>query len=259
MDHDRIGPPATDPRASFGPVAERYGTSSVHNNPTALSRLVEVVQPKGGILLDIATGGGHAAHAFAPYMDFTVATDVTPSMLEVTRKGAQTKSLARFVLAIAKAEMLPFRDRSFAGVICRIAAHHFDDVPAFLREVSRVLLPGGWFVLVDNVGPEDEIAAIALDRIERDRDPSHATYLSVSKWKALLSEAGFQLRHDEGSDKMIEIEDWLERIDAPLEKRSSIREAILRSQGELRGYLRPEVAHSIASFVLREHFFLSEN
>lgn len=259
MDHDRVKPNVADPRDSFGPVAERYVTSAVHNNPTALSRLIELVRPHGGKLLDIATGGGHAACAFAPFMDLTVATDITPNMLAVTRTSAKSKGLKNFVLSIAKAEHLPFKDNTFEGVVCRIAAHHFDDVPAFLREVSRVLIPGGWFLLVDNVGPEDHAAAVALNGIERDRDPSHMAYLSVSEWDSALCQAGFKVRHQEGSEKRIEVEDWLERINAPIEKRLGIRKAIEESQEELRAYLRPEVAQSSAYFTLREHLFLSEN
>lgn len=251
-------PEITDPRASFGPVAENYVQSAVHNNPTALSRLVELVQPKGRSVLDIATGAGHAAHAFAPFVDRMVASDLTPSMAKIAHRDALAKGFNQFFPVIAKAETLPFRDGAYDGVICRIAAHHFDSVPAFLREVCRVLRPKGWFLLVDNVGPEDAEAGIALDHIERLRDPSHATYLSVSKWKQELVKAGFQIRQDEGSAKNIDMTDWLDRIGTPSEVRPTIHDLIVSSQGELRGYLKPHISDSCVNFELAEHLFLSD-
>ncbi|WP_435889727.1 class I SAM-dependent methyltransferase [Escherichia coli] len=42
------------------------------------------------------------------------------------------------------AESLPFADNAFDIVISRYSAHHWHDVGAALREVNRILKPGGW-------------------------------------------------------------------------------------------------------------------
>ena len=57
---------------------------------------------------------------------------------------AQKRALANIRTAYAKAEALPFEDQSFDLVTCRIAPHHFDSIPDFLKEVARVLngVPG---------------------------------------------------------------------------------------------------------------------
>lgn len=247
-----------DPRASFGPTAENYVTSAVHNNPAALQRLIEIVSPvPGGQFLDIATGAGHAAHTFAPFASLMVASDLTSEMAVIARRDARGKGMSNVEAVLAKAESLPFGRQTFDGVLCRTAAHHFDSVPAFLSEVNRILRPGGWFLCVDNVGPEDRKAGEELDRIERIRDPSHATYLSVSNWKRLIAEAGFSIRHEEGSAKLIDMEDWLKRIGTPREKWPTIHNLIVNSNGDLRGYLCPKVANSSVNFNLLEHIFLS--
>ncbi|SDS92594.1 class I SAM-dependent methyltransferase [Microlunatus soli] len=44
-------------------------------------------------------------------------------------------------------EPLSPADASFDGVLCALVLHHLADRPAFLREVFRVLRPGGWFIL----------------------------------------------------------------------------------------------------------------
>src|SRR5690242_9073445 len=117
--------PGADPRTIFGPAAERYATSAVHSNPTALSKLVELARPKGGRLLDIATGSGHTAHAFAPNVERIVASDFTPQMLQVCRREALAKGMTNIDVCLANAQVLPFQDQSFDAVTCRLAPHHF--------------------------------------------------------------------------------------------------------------------------------------
>ncbi len=244
-----------DPRQSFGPVAERYATSAVHGNPVALQRLIELVAPAGGRVLDVACGSGHAGIAFAPFVDAVIASDMTAQMAEVCRSQAAAKGIGNLSAVVGRAEALPFPESAFDGVVCRIAPHHFDHPPTFIGEVKRVLRPGGWFLLIDNVGPEDPAAAHALDAIERDRDPSHRSYLSVAIWRGLLQDSRFAIRHEEGVEKPIDIEDWLERMAVPDSARSGIRERIQNVSGALRDYLQP----TSQAFLLREHLFLADN
>src|SRR5580700_10608212 len=107
-----------DPREQFGPAASQYLSSSVHSNPSALGRLVDMAKPSGGTSIDIATGAGHTAYAFAPFMDEVIATEITPSMLEVTRKEAANRSLKNLKVMFAIAEHLPFKTNSLDGVTC---------------------------------------------------------------------------------------------------------------------------------------------
>ena len=58
-------------------------------------------------------------------------------------KLATSKGFANMETAHADAEALPFEDARFDLVTCRIAAHHFPDVPTFVAEVWRVLKGGG--------------------------------------------------------------------------------------------------------------------
>jgi ubiquinone/menaquinone biosynthesis C-methylase UbiE len=51
------------------------------------------------------------------------------------------------------AETLPFADASFDVVISRYSAHHWHDVGQALREVKRVLKPGGVMIIMDVMSP----------------------------------------------------------------------------------------------------------
>ena len=146
-------------KAQFGRTAEAYVSSKGHAKGADLQLMVEVAGEVEGLrALDIATGGGHTALAFAKAGAIVTATDLTPTMLErasefITAELGEDADRARFELAAA--EDLPFADASYEIVTCRIAPHHFADPEAFVREVARVLVPGGRFFLIDNIAPED--------------------------------------------------------------------------------------------------------
>lgn len=63
----------------FGTHACTYATSAVHANGGSLARVVELVAPEPNWrALDIATGAGNMALAFAPHVAHVIASDITP-------------------------------------------------------------------------------------------------------------------------------------------------------------------------------------
>jgi ubiquinone/menaquinone biosynthesis C-methylase UbiE len=121
----------------------------------------------------MATGGGHTALALAPIARHVTACDVTEPMLRAARGFLRERGAARAGFVAGDVQALPFRDGAFDVVTCRIAAHHFADVASAVREVRRVLRPGGSFLLQDILGHDDAAAAAFITEVERRRDPSH--------------------------------------------------------------------------------------
>src|SRR5690242_119976 len=81
-------------QAQFGPAATAYGTSAGHGDPEQLAELVRLAEPRPtDLALDIATGAGHVALAFAPHVAHVVAYDLTPQMLEETERRAAARGL----------------------------------------------------------------------------------------------------------------------------------------------------------------------
>ena len=73
-------------KSQFGAAADKYATSRVHAKGASLGRLVELVKPKANWhALDVATGGGHTAAAFAPHVAAVIASDLTPEMLSAAQ------------------------------------------------------------------------------------------------------------------------------------------------------------------------------
>jgi SAM-dependent methyltransferase len=251
----------------FGVAAADYATSEVHAKGASLARLVELTEPKPHWrVLDVATGAGHTALAFAPHVAKVTATDITTEMLAETKKLAAARGLANVRTLPAKAEDLPFPDASFDLVVCRLAAHHFDRIADFVSEAFRVLLPEGALALVDNVAPDDALVAGRTSDELREwaglfndfkklSDPSHVRCLGLVEWKTLLSGAGFTVTHDECLDKEIEFEAWVRRMRSDEATSTQLKERLLAEP--LRGFLHSGDASSGPDFTLEEGIILA--
>jgi SAM-dependent methyltransferase len=177
-------------QAQFGAIATAYVASPGHAAGDDLEQLKawgRALAPTR--VLDLATGGGHTALAFAAIAARVVAYDLTEPMLRAARGLFRDRGVTAACVA-GDVEMLPFRDGAFDLVTCRIAAHHFADVAAAVREVRRVLRRGGSFLLQDILGHDDGELAAFVTEVERRRDPSHVRAYRAAEWKAFLRAAG---------------------------------------------------------------------
>ena len=205
-------PSARQAQEQFGRQAEFYARSCAHRAGEGLDALVEYAAlGRYGTVVDIGTGAGFTAVAVAPYAGRVVATDIAPGMLAHTNKLAEERGVGDIALALAEAESLPFASDSLDAITCRQAAHHFYDLPRAVREVRRVLRPGGVFIFTDPAAPEDGAVARWMNDVEVRRDPTHIRDLKVSEWRALLNDAGFEVTHLSLTKVYLEFNDWVRR------------------------------------------------
>jgi len=241
----------------FGDAAADYAASAVHATGPSLARLLDLVETKPTWrALDIATGAGHTALAFAPKVAKVTASDITPEMLQQARRLAKERKLGNVVTAQAPADDLPFPDTSYHLVTCRLAAHHFRNPAAFVREAARVLIPGGAFALVDNVSPEDESLAAVYNAFEKLRDPSHGRALSVDEWVHIIKAAGLTPVVTEIMDQDIPFDPWVKRMRCSGPTAARLKEML--QQDPLRSYLRPRDAEGGLTFTLREAIIVAQ-
>ena len=180
-------------REQFNRQAAQYNNQWAQWSDETLRRMLELAQPQPTWrVLDVATGTGFTALAFAPHVSHVTGVDVSPGMLAQAEARAQEQNIHNVTWAEAPAETLPFADGSFECVTVRIAPHHFTDVGAFLREARRVLVNGGVFLLGDTTVPDGNTeAADWQNAVEKERDPSHNANLSPDTWRTLTQNAGF--------------------------------------------------------------------
>jgi len=181
--------------------AEAYRESPVHAEGEDLDLVVAWCEPGPGVtVLDVATGGGHVARRLREAGASVVTTDRAPGMSPDV---------------IAPADHLPFADGSFDAVACRVAAHHFPDVLAALKEMARVAR--GRVVVCDNTFVNE-----ASEEAERVRDPSHVRTYAHAEWESFFELAGLEIAESALLERPLEIEPWLERAQTPPDDRPRV-------------------------------------
>jgi ubiquinone/menaquinone biosynthesis C-methylase UbiE len=216
-------------QAQFGAVAQSYVTSASHAGGDDLALLVELAGLRGDErVLDIATGGGHTALAFAHRAREVVASDLTPAMLQAAEAFIRGQGIANVRFEPADAEALPFESDSFDVVTTRIAPHHFPNPQRYVQEVARVLRPGGRFLLDDNMAPEDAALGAFMDRFEQWRDPSHVRNYPASAWREWITASGMRVEHVEPlRAKRYDFADWTARMRMPEPERAALEAWLL--------------------------------
>jgi len=228
-----------DVQKQFGKSADSYVSSPIHKEGKDLQKLVEMAQLTGDEkLLDIATGGGHTANAFAPLVEKVTALDLTQEMLLAAEKFVTGNGNQNVTFIKGDAEKLPFLNDSFDVVTCRIAPHHFPHIQQFITEVFRVLKSGGQFLLDDNVVPEDDIYDQFYNKIEKWRDYSHFRAWKKSEWIHMLESAGFEIFEWHRFEKTFYYDSWCNRMNLPEEEKEKLARYFLSTSEKIRNKFR---------------------
>lgn len=117
-------------------------TSRALARGASYERLAALVEPAARTL-DLGCGDGHLARVLASRGCRTVGVDL--SLAELGLAGGN--------VACARAQALPFADRSFDAAVSHFAFMLFEDADQVVAELARVLVPGGRFAAILGGGP----------------------------------------------------------------------------------------------------------
>ncbi len=124
--------------APLGPTYDRYARLlSLGQDPRWRRFMVSRV-PAGTHVLDVATGTGAVAELLVARGCTVVGLDQSPEMLEVARRRVAYAQLVE-----GRAESLPFEEGSFDALTFTYLLRYVEDPVATLRELVRVVRPGG--------------------------------------------------------------------------------------------------------------------
>jgi len=167
MNHDSVTPYETsDPKKKQ--VAEMFnnisGSYDFLNHFFSLGidkqwrkkaiKILKEDEPKE--ILDVATGtGDFAFEAMKLGPDKIIGVDISDGMLEIGRKKINKRGLSeKMTFLNGDSENLPFDDNSFDAVTVSFGVRNFQDLLAGLKEIQRVLKPGGKAIVLEFSKPK---------------------------------------------------------------------------------------------------------
>jgi SAM-dependent methyltransferase len=212
----------------------------------------------GDFVLDVACGTGVVARIAAEKVGergAVVAADLNPGMLAVARSLPVPRG-ATVEWRQADAAALPFADQAFEVVFCQLGLQFFADRAAALREMLRVLRPGGRVVVMvwRAIDQSPGFAALAA-ALERHIGPEASSIMRApfslgdpEELSSLIAEGGFEaldLRAETGAVRFASVE----RFVASYVAGSPLAAPVSAAPPEARDALLAEVVAKLEQFV----------
>src|SRR6516225_8954382 len=148
----------------FAATYDSFMKSSEREGLTDMRRML--VDQAAGRALEIGGGTGLNLPHYGPQVNSLTITEPDPSMLKRLERRVKADRPATTVLR-APAEDLPFEDATFDMVVSTLVLCGVDDQPRAVREIRRVLRPGGRFLFLEHVRADDPAAAKKQDKMNR--------------------------------------------------------------------------------------------
>lgn len=156
-------------------------------------------------VLDLGCGPGDGTARIAHTGATAIGLDYSEGMIVKARQEPATLGK----LTRGDAGRLPFKDGAFDKVVCTNSFHHYPDHFAALKEVRRVLKPGGVLVLVDPRA-DNIFGWAAIDVAEKVVfGLDEVRIFSREAWKRMLHDAGFSSAKVERGRMFMPVE-WAE-------------------------------------------------
>jgi len=218
-------------RQEFTQQAQNYAANPSIVDPTRLSRMVQAVcPPSGARVLDVATGPGYVAMAFAEAGCAVVGLDLTEAPLKIAEEVSRARGLTSIHFQLGDAEQLPFAEQEFDVVVCRLALHHCEAPQRVLAEMTRVCRSLGMVVIEDLVTSEYPARAAYQNRFEQLRDPSHTRALPISECLALFTACNLEVEQLYTGYLVQSVEQWLANTHTPDEPAEQVRTMIAQDE-----------------------------
>lgn len=153
-------------RAMFDSIAPRYDFLnhflSLGIDKRWRRKVAKMVQQsEAEKVLDVATGTGDLAIAIAKSVKncSVMAVDISPNMLEIAKQKVLKLSLSdRINCSIDDALQLSFEDNSFDALTISFGVRNFEDLDRGLKELLRVVIPGGKLIIMEVSTPKGLMA-----------------------------------------------------------------------------------------------------
>lgn len=198
-------------RESFTLQAETFAANPWVTDEERIRRLVAAAHLTGNErVLDVATGPGYIAEAFARGAREVIGVDLTAAMLAIAEQRTKERGIANVSFRMGDVQKLPFENGAFDVVVSRLALHHMQNPAQVVGEMTRVCRVEGTVLVEDIYGSEHEERGAYQDRWEKLRDPSHVRTLPISELLQHFRLAGLETDGVQTFENLCpEVERWL--------------------------------------------------
>ncbi len=172
---------------AVGPEWDRL--RKVFHDDVQRARAIGKLVPRGMKVVDIGTGTGILALDLVQAGVHVIAVDHSHRMLEAARGKLAASGCARVELRHGDATSLPLEDGEVDAALAHMVLHYVASPPEAIREMARVVRPGGRVVLVDFVRDDD--SARERDWMRKDLGVLWQGF-PADRIKGWLEEAGLQ-------------------------------------------------------------------
>jgi SAM-dependent methyltransferase len=210
-------------REAFTTQATAFAANPWITDEQLLQRLVAAAHLAGSErVLDVATGPGYVAEAFARSAREVVGVDLTEAMLAIATERTRQRRIRNISFRVADVRNLPFDREQFDVVVCRLAVHHFEHPAQVLAEMVRVCRTSGTVLIEDIFGSEHPDRAAYQDRFESLRDPSHVRALPLTVLLNLFRDAGLEIDAITMNNRAPEVGRWLATTQTPPDRAAEV-------------------------------------
>ena len=152
-----------------------------------LPRLVDFAGFKGQRLLEVGCGIGTDLVRFAKGGARVTGVDLAQTAIDLARKNFELNGVSAEELRVANGEALPYADASFDVAYGHGVIQYTSDAPQLIREMHRVLKPGGTaiFMVYNRVSWLNAMSKVMKVPLEHEDAPVLKKY-SIGEFKALL-------------------------------------------------------------------------
>jgi ubiquinone/menaquinone biosynthesis C-methylase UbiE len=187
-------------------IAHKYAADPV-KDMTGYERTLERTRDllrSADSVVELGCGTGTTALKLAPCVSRIVGTDVSSEMIAIAREKAAAGACHNAEFAVAAAGHAPGADGSFDAALAFNLLHLIGDRPAMLREVLRLLKPGGLFIsktpCLSEMNPLIRLAVPVMRLVGK---APFVAFFSAAELESEIARAGFTIveRARHGSER----------------------------------------------------------
>lgn len=197
---------------SFADFFERVQRSGFYQ--TRLKEFLSFVDPKAEMrALDVGCGPGALIIELAKRVKEAVGVDYDPEMIAHAERNARVAGVLNIEFRVARAQRLPFEDETFDLVTATSVIYLLPEPKVGLREMKRVLRPGG---IAADMDPSTRMTHERIDKFAREQELSEFEWdalhgwLSAAQYNHRFSPNSIRELYEDAGLEVLEIKEYMD-------------------------------------------------